>query len=364
MIRRAPYMPVFRFFFLVDFALMFTNLSSTITLGLGRGTPGDSGLLAAVMACVFEFAFPLLPFAILPWLGVTEPKPRGPLWRAWVLYYLVFGGCTLAAELARGLVLESAVGWHSTWRHALLAYADWHPALGVMFVQLESATAAGAAARREQAALNQEIEQLFASREALIAAHSRRRQEVVASLAERAAPRLEALEHELERLALAVEAGRAVALDPVGVEIERLAEDEFRRLSHVLHPSIVQVGLVPALDSLVDGHPLGERVTLAVPAAEARLDAGLPERGVLAAYRAVESVLDRVARDAGSVHVTLDRAPGAELSVTIEVAGTATTRSGLATDMLDCRVALAGGRWWVEQAPEDRTRLHIELPGS
>lgn len=98
------------------------------------------------------------------------------------------------------------------------------------------------------------------------------------------------------------EAGERERIARIVAHLDRLRE-QLRRLSHELHPPMLdQLGLVPALRSLVDGlmRNSGLRISLATPA-----DLNLPTPLVTVAYRVVHEALNNVVRHAQANRVDI-----------------------------------------------------------
>jgi signal transduction histidine kinase len=90
----------------------------------------------------------------------------------------------------------------------------------------------------------------------------------------------------------------ATELGYVADELDRLRDDDVRAASHRLHPSLIEVGLIPALEMLSDSYA-GLDVLVAVSPGVAALDDiarnALPAGVRLALYRTVEDAVDGIA---------------------------------------------------------------------
>ena len=174
------------------------------------------------------------------------------------------------------------------------------------------------------------------------------------------------------------DAERALALlaDAVA-HIDGVREHDVRLASHRLHPAVIDLGLVPAVRSLVDAweeEPAGEglRVTLRVDAHLAERDqdmgGGLPEAVRLAAYRVLEEALNnvRVHAEAHQADVGLDLTAEGWLRLSVEDDGRGLSRGqpgrGLGLRAVAARVAELGGRWELVAGAGQGARLTAWFP--
>jgi signal transduction histidine kinase len=148
-------------------------------------------------------------------------------------------------------------------------------------------------------------------------------------------------------------------------------EHDVRQVSHLLHPSIIQVGLVPALERLTEDFLPQFQIDLHVEDPVADLDDPehnhLPEAVRLAAYRVVEEAFGNAARHALARHVELALALRAErLAIHVRDDGRgfdpAAIRAGLGLSSIAARVGAVGGTWGVTSAPGQGTTLEALLP--
>jgi PAS domain S-box-containing protein len=100
---------------------------------------------------------------------------------------------------------------------------------------------------------------------------------------------------------LETDPGRAAALlQGLGEDIDIIRERDVRQVSHRLHPSVIQVGLQPALEMLAEGYEGRMAVELRVDERLAALDDPLanclPEAVRLSVYRVVEEALANAQR--------------------------------------------------------------------
>ncbi|HEU0169309.1 MAG TPA: ATP-binding protein, partial [Chloroflexota bacterium] len=161
-------------------------------------------------------------------------------------------------------------------------------------------------------------------------------------------------------------------LSETRAEIDEIREREIRDASHLLHPSIIRVGLVPAVRSLVGRFEDFFRVSIDVDAELPRLDNilenQLPEELRLTAYRCVEEALNNIQRHARAslaeirLTVTPDRAVSVEVHDNGRGFDSAQVKQGLGLNSIAGRVSQFGGRWRLTSAPGQGTDLSITLP--
>jgi signal transduction histidine kinase len=318
-----------------------------------------SVVLTVMLAAQLPMVFSLVSFPLLRRLGVVAPGATVASRWSWVLYFASFF-MTAVAGYAVFDVLTGVLVGRATDRFAqVIWYMGLPPIALSMLAWGERDAAFRADIAREEAELAEQIDQLFQSREALALARARRVHDVVAGLVERVVDRVEAIAHELG------------ANDPPATEVlaarERelldLAESELRGLSHAMHPSIVYLGLLPAMRFLAAHHAGDLELELVLPD---EVD-GLDEALVLAAYRMVEAALDNVRRHARAtrVSITVARA-GNELAIEVSDDGVGFEPQvrawGVGFAVIESRAALAGGHWELETAPGAGTRVRLVLP--
>ncbi len=220
--------------------------------------------------------------------------------------------------------------------------------------------------------LRAQIDELERSRRLIAVAEERLRRQIAELLHSRVQNRLLLAWYRLEDCRALLEDHPAGALlDEVSRQLYQVRERDVREVSHLLHPSIIQVGLVPALERLTEDYLPQFRVDLAVDGAVALLDdpvdSGLPETLRLAAYRVVEEALGNVARHAGAsrVEVALGlRQEQLVISVCDDGQGfdAAVVRAGLGLSSIAARVGSVGGGWRVTSTPGRGTMLEAFIP--
>ena len=205
------------------------------------------------------------------------------------------------------------------------------------------------------------------------------------------------------------DAAAAQIIEQARSEIEQVREGDIRELSHLLHPAVVQVGLVPALKSLVarfrDHFAVELDTAPEVVALDGAQDNRIPEAVRLAVYRVVDEALANVVRHGGArkVRVTLslagsmprtagvDRAPhggepqaepgeekclwvavvddGKGLPPGVRYGRGAVDRApapagsrGLGLQLIEGRIGDLGGAWSLSSVPGGGARLDVWIP--
>lgn len=164
---------------------------------------------------------------------------------------------------------------------------------------------------------------------------------------------------------------RALLLE-IREELDRIREREVREASHSLHPSVIRVGLLPAVRTLLESFEGEFKVSLDAAEEVVRLDDVLtnriPEPVRLVAYRVLQEGLSNIRRHSGakSLAVFLGLTPEGELIVTVMDDGhgfdVEKTGPGLGLSSIADRVAVAGGIWEVRSTPGGGTALSVKLP--
>ncbi|MFZ5826691.1 MAG: sensor histidine kinase [Bacillota bacterium] len=157
-------------------------------------------------------------------------------------------------------------------------------------------------------------------------------------------------------------------------EIRLVREEEVRRLSHLLHPSIIQVGLIPAVRCLAEHFRPHFEVDIVVDSELAALDGSLeesiPESCRLAAYRVLEEALANVCAHARAKRVEialgLTRDGQVQLEVQDDGKGLQAARNdpGLGLRVIAARVEEQGGRWTLAGRPGGGAVLRAWFPTS
>ena len=144
--------------------------------------------------------------------------------------------------------------------------------------------------------------------------------------------------------------------------------DEVRRLSHQLHPAVLEhLGLVPALESFIDSFSSEEQIDVQFTADIAELR--IPFQTSICVYRVAVEALRNVARHSGarSAAVSLKRSQkGLELQVSDSGKGldveTAGQSGGLGVISIEERLRVLQGDCDVSSSPERGTTLVARVP--
>ncbi len=277
----------------------------------------------------------------------------------------VLGAITLAtAESGRRYTEHDLALAEELARRAALFVANAH-----LYHETQAALAKERATRAE----------LQRSRQLIIQATETLRREIAELLHGRVQSHLLVAWHRLGQAAQLLDrdldAARAL-IAQVREEIDQIREREVREASHALHPSIINVGLVPAVRSLCGRFADHFTVTLAVdPTLEARdrsLDEPLPALLRLAAYRVIEEALTNAYRHgaATAVQVELQLREDEGLRVTVRDNGRgcepARIQAGIGLSSIAGHVDLFGGTWSLESSVGGGATLTavLPLPGS
>jgi signal transduction histidine kinase len=220
-----------------------------------------------------------------------------------------------------------------------------------------------------------QVGELRRSRGRITAAEERLRREIGEMLHSRVQSRLLVAWHRLgQGIKLVKEQPdeATVLLTEVRDELDDIREREIRQASHLLHPAVLRVGLLPALRSLINTFGEQFEVELRADAAVRELDDPaenrIDEAIRLAAYRVVEQALANVAKHAGAAHVTVTvELHGREtLAIAVRDDGRGFDPSrrgdGLGLTSIATRVEAAGGDWDIASAPGVGTTLSLRLP--
>ena len=155
-------------------------------------------------------------------------------------------------------------------------------------------------------------------------------------------------------------------------EVGQIRERDVREASHLLHPSIIRVGLMPALRSLVS--PFEEELSVDLNASEELLELDdpvenrIPENIRLVAYRVLQEGLNNVRRHAHatSAEVNLVIVPDGHLEISLKDNGggfdTSRLELGLGLNAIADRVGVAGGTWNLASVVGQGTELMVSLP--
>jgi signal transduction histidine kinase len=164
-------------------------------------------------------------------------------------------------------------------------------------------------ANRQLAARNVAVKE---SRERMIAAADATKRAIAEELHGTVQTKLYALWMRLSQVKTNADQGASPdpsELTEMADELDSIREDDIRGLSHRLHPSIVRVGALPALRSLVSNYGANLTTALVVNKAASGVEAGgtseLPEDLRLGAYRIAELAIGNVIKHAAAQKCTV-----------------------------------------------------------
>ena len=227
---------------------------------------------------------------------------------------------------------------------------------------------------RLAATIRHQLEELRSSRRLVASAEDAQRRRIAELLHGRVQTRLLVAWHRLTECRALMgqdpERARAV-LDQVADELDEVREQDVREISHQLHPSVVQVGLEPAVRSLLRRFQKSLAVRLEVAPEVARLDdpgvGGIAEPVRYAVYRVLEEALANSWRHGRARHVEVRVwLQGSRLCVQVADDGqgvdTSRVAAGLGLRLIADRVGLLGGTWQLTGQPGQGCCLTFELP--
>lgn len=368
MIRRGPVLPSRRIFAWSSGMILGAISIASIIVATQRQVV--SPLMAIVLpvgASALGLAAIMGALEILKRLETAGWKTSEPKLRNWLLYLGGIGLAGCAIGVFRGQMMLSIEGPSaSEWLLAVEFGLCTYGALMVAVVlDLQTHFEQTALLKREDS--RRAVRSLFESREAWIQARDRRRDELHRILNERVEPQLAAL-HGALAPSLARPTLSADELNALCDRLDRLRDAEIRQLSHLTHPSIIDVGLHPALRGLARRYR--GRIEVGIPTEVSLMEALSPPLR-LTIYRIVELLLENAAASgAGAVQIGL---AGDAPRLTLEVMGARgaldferARREGQLA-ILEARVALLDGDWQILEGDEGsgiRIRLSAAPAGA
>lgn len=360
MIRRGPILPSRRIFaWTAGMILGAISIASAMVASQRHVVTPLMAVALPVGVSMLGLALIMGGLEILKFLEKSGWRPSEPRLRNWVLYYGCMGLVGLVVGGIRGQMMLAIEGPNaSRWLPLVeLGLCTYGALLVAVVLDLQTHSEQTALRKREDS--RRAVHSLFESREAWIQARDRRRDELHHILNERVEPQLAAIHGAL------AQARPELSADELGVlsdRLDRLRDEEIRQLSHLTHPSIIDVGLAPALRGLARRYRGRFEVTVH---ADAALMEGFSPPLRLTIYRVVELLLANAATNpATSLAIRLN---GDATSVTLEIQGEGRVldleraRQEGQLAILDARVALLNGAWEVLEEEVAGSGIRIRL---
>ncbi len=254
-------------------------------------------------------------------------------------------------------------------------------AIGLVVVIVVTAVLSRALRRRErnernlQNALQQQVSDLQRSRQRIVTAEESLRKRIAELLHGSVQTKLLVAWHRLgqcQRMLKSDAAQAEALLADIREEIDRIREHEVREASHILHPSVINVGLVPAVRAMVAGFSDALEIALEVDPELTRLDTPIdnqvPDDVRLIAYRVLEEGLNNVYKhaEARSARIYLGIQPDGSLQIMLRDDGkgfdSSNVSPGLGLTSIADRVGALGGGWGITSAVGRGTTLWLGIP--
>lgn len=229
--------------------------------------------------------------------------------------------------------------------------------------------------RRLETALHDQMAELKESRQRIVVVEEALRKEIAELLHGRVQTKLLVAWHKLGQCLELLDSDPTLAkalLSQTRDELDSIREKDVRQAAHLLHPSIIQIGILPAIQTLAGAYKEHFCVGIVVGPGFAELDDPLenriPEPTRLVIYRILEEAITNVYRHAKATHVeiSLHLSPSDCLSVVIADNGkgfdVSVNPPGLGLTSIADRVGSAGGTWEIESAVGMGTTLRVCIP--
>jgi two-component system CheB/CheR fusion protein len=235
----------------------------------------------------------------------------------------------------------------------------------VLKLEIERLASEAVATARELGFAQDELRALAAS---LFTSQEEERRRVARDLHDDIGQKLALLEidaQQIEPRIVSVPEQARAELERVRIEIGELSED-VRRISHALHPAVIEdLGLTPALRSLVEDFRGREDMIVTFRADD--VPDRIPLETATGLYRIAQEALRNVAKHAGKTHVKvlLGSGPGGIRLQVIDAGkgfDVAASRSGLGLISMQERARILQGRLRIESQPGEGARLTIDAP--
>lgn len=225
------------------------------------------------------------------------------------------------------------------------------------------------------ATLQEQLRELRAARSLLATQEEAHNRKIAEFLHSRVQTRLLVIWHQLKQLEAWLHPDKPQAvqvLTKARAQLEEVREKDIRLASHLLHPTAISVGLVPALRTLSTEYSDHFRTVIGVsPEIEALDDVRenrIPESVRLTAYRVAAEGLGNVVVHAGATEVRIDLSltSAGELRLSLQDNGRGfepgTTAHGLGLRTIAARISESGGHWTLQSRPGEGARLEAVIP--
>jgi two-component system CheB/CheR fusion protein len=236
---------------------------------------------------------------------------------------------------------------------------------GLLSLERERLASEVASTARELGRTQDELRALAGS---LITSQEEERRRVARELHDDICQRLALLEIDTQQIepGIARDANEARRqLEQVRTGIGALS-DEVRRISHALHPSVIDdLGVAPGIRSLVDD--FREREHMIVTFSAQQVPDGIPSQIATGLYRIAQEALRNVAKHAGRTHVKVHLRNGsAGIRLQVIDAGEGfdvnARGAGLGLISMEERARLIGGTLKIDSKIGDGTRITVDVP--
>lgn len=338
------------------FAFMTVTLVGWALLADGHVSPPTLGVSLLLTGALF----------LLIWLAIAlMHRVEAAGWRfdtphptRWLAYYGCWSLVGLVIGLGRLTLLEAWSSAHlSLAQSTFVLFVCVYVSLGTVALLEHQAMFRETISRKQEASMKA-VRFLFGAREAFVQARDRRRHEALTFIERRLEPELTEIQ---ARLALE---DAPEALDALLLRLERLRDVEVREVSHLLHPSIIDMGLVPALRALVRHYANELPLRLELDGLSSQ---DVSPRVSLQLYRIVEHALDLARLQAvRELRIGLRRLDDGALRLEIVGQGAGydeeKSRELGAPALLDARVAMLGGTWGFEVQGAERLVYWVNVP--
>jgi len=362
---RGIFLPSRRYFAWSALSIIGIMSLAVVAWAMKAGMPArTSGIAAAAVMGLASFGGTVGAIDLLKRIEAAGWSFEEPRWSRWLVYYGVWALVGLGLGLGRAAVLQESFGLtFAPGRLAFEMLICLYMAVLVAFT-LENQTMFLRVAARKQDSSRRAVRFLFETREAFVRASDLRRHEALSILERQVEPELLAIQERVARMRAGD--GSLADAEPLLQGLDRLRDSEIREVSHLLHPSIIDMGLVPALRALArnrhDAPPIHVE-------ADSATIGDLSAAASLQLYRIVEHALELAqTQTAHEIHVSLARGAGERLLLEIALSGVKIdlelARESGDQALLDARVALLGGEWGLERVDATRIALWVRGPAS